>query len=320
MKLDKYLTKLGIIDIEKIDNGTIREISKNVIELLVIQYPFLEDEYNNILAQLLTCNMYSARMTTYISKVNYIYENQSIYIDKSIDLIKPNGLILNECIHYIQDNRTETNKLKTFGICVFDEFKISGLGLNEAMLKYIVFKVFKEENLIEENLFASLARDILELLGEEKIIKGLLIPKNNLQDYFLNTFENNTNKIMKNFDMMLELYNNSNNEEKIKEDLEEIYKETKKLVYTTYFDKEIDKISEKYELEIYLKNMDKYEKSLEKTNDQEEINNFIKSVTYKIREAHIRINKAEKQRSLMVITKNKFQKILYKLKQVFNMA
>ena len=105
MDIAKKLQKLGIEDIRKLDNESIRIIACNVTDALTKAFPSIYDEYNNILIKLLNCNMYVAKITKHISKVDYIYEDNSIYFDEEMNLSKINEQMLHECIHYLQDNR-----------------------------------------------------------------------------------------------------------------------------------------------------------------------------------------------------------------------
>ena len=73
MNLQKKLANLGIENVRKLDNESIRIIAYNVTEALTKTFPILYDEYNNILVKLLNCNMYVARVIKPISRVNYIY-------------------------------------------------------------------------------------------------------------------------------------------------------------------------------------------------------------------------------------------------------
>ena len=63
MDIAKKLQKLGIEDIRKLDNESIRVIALNVTEALTKAFPIIYDEYNNILIKLLNCNMYVAKVT-----------------------------------------------------------------------------------------------------------------------------------------------------------------------------------------------------------------------------------------------------------------
>ena len=322
MRIDKKLKKLGITNIVKIESETVRNISVKVIELLAKEFPFLEEQYNNMLAKLMTCNMYSAEMNANISKVNYIYENRSIYIDRTVDLTELNSLIASECIHYIQDCRYESKKLSSFGICEFNDFAILGFGLNEAMVKYISLKVFDETSMITTNRLVALAKDVLELLDEKILIKGVLIPSDKTQDYILNTFENDMKKILKKFDTILELYNmrSYGNTFELENSIVRTYYETKKKIYTSYFDKTIDKLESREEVEEFYAKIKRYEDSLTDIFEQNEFKTFVDSLSYKMQTAVMRVNKIEKQRSLMIISKNKFQKVVDRLKQMFNLA
>ena len=75
-------------------------------------------EYNNILIKLLNCNMYVAKVTKPISRVNYIYEDNSIYFDEELNLNKLSDQMIHECIHYLQDYRNMRGNLDKIGLFI----------------------------------------------------------------------------------------------------------------------------------------------------------------------------------------------------------
>lgn len=83
MNLQKKLQNLGIEQIEKLSNEYVRAIAFNVTEALTSAFPIIYNDYNNIFAQLINCNMYTVRINKIKFQVlNYIYENNSIYFDR----------------------------------------------------------------------------------------------------------------------------------------------------------------------------------------------------------------------------------------------
>ena len=73
MNLQKKLQNIGIEQTAKIDPEFVRLIAFNVTEALTSAFPIIYNDYNNIFAQLINCNMYTVRITKQISSVNYIY-------------------------------------------------------------------------------------------------------------------------------------------------------------------------------------------------------------------------------------------------------
>lgn len=123
MNAEKKIEKLGITPIREFTQREVRYIAEEVTEMLVSTFPVLEDEYNNLLIRMLNCKMYvsSTNERQNLSSVNYIYDNSSIYFDEKVDFNNISNNILHECIHYLQDLRTEKGKLKKMGLCSFGE-------------------------------------------------------------------------------------------------------------------------------------------------------------------------------------------------------
>ncbi len=310
MDIQKRLKELGIEQAEKLDNETIRAVAYNVTETLTKAFPVLYDEYNNILAKLLNCSMYKAEITKKISKVNYIYENKSIYFDKSVNLEKMNEEIIHECIHYIQNSSKTDRK----GLCSFEEFSISGLGFNEAAIQYIsaksvgnsqtiLIKFGMKLKTISANYYpflTNLIQQIIYLIGEEKLVLGTLNVNNDFEDYFLNIFEGNTKKIMNKFDKILNLNNvlNENKNLRLAEHYQEtlitIYMETQKILFNTFFNKMCSEVTTIEEVEQYYKQAINYKKFVGVNIDKNKecfYDDNIKNLTVKFNKKLIEINK-----------------------------
>ena len=233
MNLQKKLQNLGIEQIEKLSNEYVRAIAFNVTEALTSAFPIIYNDYNNIFAQLINCNMYTVRITKQISSVNYIYENNSIYFDRALDLTTVNEQMIHECIHYIQDSRNKHGKLDKIGLCNFGRFSVFGLGINEAAVQYISAKTVENNTTMLEKygvrvktispnyypLLTNLIEQIVYLIGEDVLVKGILNDGRKLEDELLNTFESNTKRIINQFDIIIDINNKlstENNPEKIK--------------------------------------------------------------------------------------------------------
>ena len=272
MNLQKKLQNIGIEQIAKINPEFVRLIAFNVTEALTNAFPAIYEQYNNILAQLINCNMYTAQITKPISKVNYIYENNSIYIDESIDLTTINEQIIHECIHYLQDSRNKNGKLNKIGLCNFGQFSVFGLGINEAIVQYISAKTVKNEVEIIEKygvrlktispnyypFLTSLIEQIAYLMGEDILVIGILYKGNKLEDELLNTFEANTKRIINQFDIIVDINNKLNtetNQEKIKiyqEEITAMYIDTQNKIFSTFFEKTLPKLTTCQEVDYYM--------------------------------------------------------------------
>lgn len=272
MNLQKKLQNIGIEQIAKINPEFVRLIAFNVTEALTNAFPAIYEQYNNILAQLINCNMYTAQITKPISKVNYIYENNSIYIDENIDLTTINEQIIHECIHYLQDSRNKNGKLNKIGLCNFGQFSVFGLGINEAIVQYISAKTVKNEVEIIEKygvrlktispnyypFLTSLIEQIAYLMGEDILVIGILYKGNKLEDELLNTFEANTKRIINQFDIIVDINNKLNtetNQEKIKiyqEEITAMYIDTQNKIFSTFFEKTLPKLTTCQEVDYYM--------------------------------------------------------------------
>lgn len=271
MNLQKKLASIGIEPTQKIDNETVRNLSYLVTEVLTKSFPNIYDEYNNILIRLLNCNMYWAKITKRISKVNYIYEDNSIYFSEELDLNELNEQIIHECIHYLQDYRNIKGKLEKIGLCNFEEFTIYGLGLNEAAVQYMSAKCMKNTSVTMEKygvriktispnyypFLTNLIEQIVYLIGEDILVKGTLSGNDEFEEYLLNTFESNTKKVIHRFDEMIEI-NNSINLEQDKEKnqilqagLANLYIETQNMIFYTFFERICPKLTTIQEVDYY---------------------------------------------------------------------
>ena len=342
MDLLKKLQKLGIEDIRRLDNESIRTIAYNVTDVLTKTFPLIYDEYNNILIKLLNCDMYVARVTKQISKVNYIYENNSIYFDDEINLSKANEQIIHECIHYLQDNRSIKGKLSKIGLCSFEEFSVYGLGLNEAAVQYMSAKCMENScttlerygiriNTISPNYYpflTNLIEQIVYLIGDEALIRGTLHGSEEFEDELLNVFEGNTKKIINRFDEILEINNSLNMEqdmEKIKilqEGLAKIYVETQNMIFSTYFNKICPRLNTIQEIDFYT---DKaiYYKNIMGTVLEERFSmntfydTYIQEITQKLNKRLYEISKEKGRNTLAVITGDRIMRFIKRIVSYF---
>lgn len=343
MNLQKKLQALGIEQIEKLDDMYVRVIATNVTEIITNAFPSIYSEYNNILIKLLNCRMYVAKVTKPISKVNYIYEDNSIYFDKSIDLNKVNEQMIHECIHYLQDVRTTKGKLNKIGLCNFDNFSIYGLGINEAVTQYISAKCVQNSvttiekygirlKTISPNYYpflTNLTEQIVNLLDDKALIKGILGNNIEFEDQILNTFEANTKKIMNYFDNIIDIDNRLNMEtdkEKIEiyeEEIASIYIETQNIIFSTFFDKLLPRLTTYQEVNFYI---DKAIccKNIMGVNLKERfsINSFydtqLEVIISKYDKKKIELERKKKNNMLMLITDNKLMKIIRKIIAYFS--
>ena len=344
MDIAKKLQKLGIEDIRKLDNESIRIIACNVTDALTKAFPSIYDEYNNILIKLLNCNMYVAKITKHISKVNYIYEDNSIYFDEEMNLSKINEQMLHECIHYLQDNRDiKKSKHSKIGLCNFEEFSLYGIGINEAAVQYISAKTMNNTNAVLEKygvriktispnyypFITNLIEQIVYLIGDEILVKGTLKGNEEFEDELLNTFESNTKKIISRFDEMLEINNSLNSEkdiDKIKileKGLTHIYTETQNMIFSTYFNKICPRLDTIQEIDFYTDKAIYYRNIMgvvleERFNENNFYDTEIQTITERFNKRLLAINKSKSKNALAIIKGDRTWRFIKRIVSYFS--
>ena len=276
MNIQKKLSRLGIEKIEELDKKDVNYLAHYMANCMTSTFHVLQDYYNEMLAKLLNCTMFYAKITGNVAKVNYIHEDNCIYIDENINIYEPNEQLFHELIHYLQVFRKNNGKIKQIGLCNFGDFSVSGLGLNEALVQYMSAKLTKREKqrttvyglelkTISPDAYpvlTNLMEELVYLLGEEEIVLASINAKNNFDDLFYNTFEEKGNQIIKAFDKVLDLKN------KLLEAREGIYKKetpevleasicytylnTQKTMLTKYFDKMVTMLTSIEEIDFYI--------------------------------------------------------------------
>lgn len=336
MRIQKRLIKLGIVKEKEVSHEVVNSVAHYVADRITTTFLSLQTQYNEILAKMLNCKMYYAKIPPNMSRVNYIHEDDSIYIDENINVLEPNEQLFHEFIHYLQVIRGKKGKIKKMGLCDFNDFAIKGLGLNEAFVQYMSSKIMNNEKekteiygiklqTISPNSYpvlTNLMEQMVYLFGEDVIIRYAMNVDEEFDTVFFNTFEEKGNQIIKNFDKILDLKNKliTNSKEKIKRELEEkiknIYEETQKIITIKYYknislrlvnEKEIDNYIEKF------LNSKGYfgEENNQDFNTVTFFEEYKKIVMSELDQRLMKINK-EKQRHALVVYNNKLINFLKK--------
>lgn len=270
MQIEKNLEKLNIYPKEKLNLEEKIHIARNVSEMLCENIEELSESYNSINMRLLNCDMYYADIDEKFGKVIYYYKNNAIYLSANIDEINQEQL-LHECIHYLQNFTTVMQSKQRAGLTNFEEFKIIGLGINEAITAYIAAMAMeKRPTRIEDEKISivtnsntyykymtSLIHQIVFLMGKKEAILSAMNSDDEFEENLYNTFEENTDKILKNFDILLDENNNENKDE---EKIIDLYLQTQELVYKTYFKKTCKLVTTKDEVDEIVQKVFDYEK------------------------------------------------------------
>ena len=141
MSIKSDLKKDGIEVIHKLETLKINSIAKSIASKLCQTFPSYELNENELFMKLSRLNMYKAKMPEGMAEANYYYKNTSIYFNEHIPVEEMEEFAIHECIHYLQEIKDKRNYLLKMGLCNYTEFKIYGLGLNEAAVQLMSSKV-----------------------------------------------------------------------------------------------------------------------------------------------------------------------------------
>ena len=141
MSIKSDLKKDGIEITQKLDTLKINSIAKNIASKLCQTFPSYGLNENDLFIKLSRLDMYKAKMPEGMAEANYYYKNSSIYFNEHIPEEDMEEFAIHECIHYLQEIKDKRNDLLKMGLCDYTEFKIYGLGLNEAAVQLMSSKV-----------------------------------------------------------------------------------------------------------------------------------------------------------------------------------
>ena len=141
MSIKSDLKKDGIEVTQKLDTLKINSIAKNIASKLCQTFPSYGLNENELFMKLSRLDMYKAKMPEGMAEANYYYKNTSIYFNEHIPEEDMEEFAIHECIHYLQEVKDKRNYLLKMGLCDYTEFKIYGLGLNEASVQLMSSKV-----------------------------------------------------------------------------------------------------------------------------------------------------------------------------------
>lgn len=327
MEISKKLEKLGIVPKKKLEIEEKRNLTQIVSDNLTLNINELPYNYNEIYMRIFNCDMYYATIKEGFGGVFYYYKNNSIYIDENKDILIPDEYIIHEIIHCIQNFDKINEKTKRAGLCNFTEFKLIGLGINEAIVQYISAKAIgnKIDKVKNDSIelwtnskryykyMTSLANQILLLVGEKEAIKSCICSTEDFENKLYNTFEENTDKILRGFNNILELNGRiDRREDKIINE----YMKIQRIIYRTYFSKIYNHINTLEEITTEIDKLQRYEeivgRLLEDSNKESEFENFKRNMEEKFTDKYLKISRKQSKTSL-VIYKNSIINLLNKI-------
>ena len=308
-------------------------IAKSVANKLSRNIGQLSEDYNEIYMRIFNCDMYFAKVAPKFKGVFYFYKNNTIYIDESRSITEIDDYLIHECLHYIQNFNNITKRDNRAGLCEFTELKIKGLGINEAIAQYItakalgqkVHRVSNSKIAIYTNsekyykYMTSLAMQILYLIGEKEAIDSSINTNEEFETALYNAFEENTDKILKNFDAILD---ENNSELRDENKIIQLYMQTQQLIYTTYFNKACKYLTTSKEVDKEVKKLEDYDKIMGTLiEDDTYYNNFWQfkqDISGKFFKKYLSINRERTRNSLVVVSNNPIYNLWRKIVNFIN--
>ena len=306
MSVESDLKKDGIEVIKKLDTLRVNTIARNVSIRLCETFPDFSLNQNDLFIKLSRLNMYIAKMPEGMAEANYFYKNTSIYFNDHIDDDDLEEFAIHECIHYIQEIKDKRNYLLRMGLCDYTEFKIYGLGLNEAAVQLMASKVLsipkeyvKYFNITFETnspLECCLVNQLAYIVGEDVLFDSTINSNNNFKDKFIEltnyktfmTIQDNIDKILMAEEEIIKINNkivqiddrNKKVDKKkkkidsLKKQITSTFIKTQNLITTSYFDKAFNKIIDLEGVENYRRKLYNFKDYLGSTDSYTFFNDY----------------------------------------------
>lgn len=303
MSIESDLRKDGIRVVDILDTMSVNRIAHNIAAKLCNTFPELCFNESDLFAKLSRLGMYRAKMPDGMAEANYFYKNTSIYFNEKIAFEDLEEFAIHECIHYIQEIKDKKNHLVRMGLCNFDNFKIVGMGLNEAAVQYITSKIigiekdyvkyfgisFRTISPSYYPLECNLIEQMTYITGETVLYDSTFTSNDKFKNTFIRlTSEKTYDDIEYYIDQILELEENiiklnnksSTFEERnktvdkivskadnCKNKITEYFEKAQNLIIKNYFDKAFKSISNLEELDNYRRKLDHYGELIGRTDN-----------------------------------------------------
>ncbi len=339
MSIEADLRKDGIEVIETLDTLKINSIARNIAQKICESFPNYGFSQNELFIRLSRLNMYKAKMPEGMAEANYFYKNTSIYFNEHIANEDLEEFAIHECIHYIQEVKDKRNYLIRMGLCDYTEFKIYGLGLNEAAVQLISSKIngipkeyVKYFGISFETISPSyypleccLVNQLAYITGEDILFESTLKSNNNFKIAFSKltspkTFmaiQNSIDEILYHEEDIIKLNNKisqiDNRNKKVDgmiEKIDELKREitltflrTQNLIISSYFDAAFDKIIDLEGVEKYRQKLYSFKDLIGYTEGYTFFNDYYVSKMEQLEHKYNLLENGEFETALKIITK-----------------
>lgn len=353
MNINSELKKEGIEVVGQLSTMEVNAIAKGVADRLADSFNNLGLDSTQLFIKLSRLNMFRAKIQDGLSEANYFYKNSSIYFNADIPLDDLEEFAIHECIHYIQEVRDKRNLPIRMGLCNFTEFKLYGLGLNEAAVQLMASKAigvkpedvkyfgisFTSDSPSYYPLECNLVKQMAYLIGGDDILFDSTIHSNdNFKNKFISAtserafyaIQNALDTILKCEEKIARINNKissfddrnqkvDNLVKKIsdcKQSIAVTFMRTQNLIASSYFDKAFNSISNLEELENCRRKLQKYTNLVGSAEGYTFFNNFYVEKMAELEHKYSVIENGGIETALVQRKTNKFVAIFKAIKAI----
>ena len=352
MSIESDLKKDGIVVIEKLDTLKINSIARNVSIKICDNFPNYGFNQNDLFIKLSRLDMYRAKMPEGMAEANYFYKNSSIYFNEHISDDDLDEFAIHECIHYIQEIKDKKNYLIRMGLCDYTEFKIYGLGLNEAAVQLISSKIngipkeyVKYFGISFETISPSyypleccLVNQLAYIVGEDTLFESTLKSNDKFKEKFASltspkifmAIQNAIDDILYAEENIVKL-NNKISEidtrtkkvdgmlkkiDELKSEISLTFMRTQNLIISSYFDKAFNSISNLEEVENFRRKLYSFKDCLGIMEGYSFFNDYYIKMMEQLEDKYIALENGKVENALKIISKreNKLITLFKKIK------
>ena len=291
--------------------------------------------------------MYRAKIPDGMAEANYLYKNTSIYFNEHIADEDLEEFAIHECIHYIQEVKDKRNYLIRMGLCDYTEFKIYGLGLNEAAVQLMSSKIngipkeyVKYFGISFETISPSyypleccLVNQLAYITGEDVLFESTIKSNDNFRFTFAELTSPKTflaiqeaidtilfaeediiklnNKIVQIDDRNKKVDGMLKKIDELKNEIALTFMRTQNLIISSYFDKAFENIHNLEEVEAYRKKLYSFKDYLGHTEGYTFFNEYYVNKMEQLEQKYNAFENGEVKTAIRVITKRENKLIVF---------
>lgn len=310
MSIESDLRKDGIEVIAPLNTLSANKLAHNIANKICKAFPEQNFIFENLFIALSRIPMYIATMPEGFAEANYFYKNCSIYFKAGIPVEELEKFAMHEFIHYLQEIKDAKGNLIRLGLCDYTDIKVQGMALNEGAVQLMSSKALKQPQDIVKYygislptnspnyypILCNLVAQMAYVVGEENLFDSTFYGNDLFKELFsdscgINSFiriQNNLDKIMNIEEKLIKLNNKLVSAEcegmkaqkvaqkivNCKEKIQSLYIETQNTIFTSYFDRQFNKITTTADIDSYRFRLYNYKNFIGITENYTTFNNY----------------------------------------------